>query len=203
MAADAALNNGLSVARLRALLNLLNLLYLLKRGAATPPRALPCRFRHVADVPGVQGQLEVWRLGSLAFLHPTPPVARLSRVPFSVAVEGLALRACTLCSPFSGAATPPLGPSCTFVSAPQGEPSTHSHRFARLPPANQQGGGATPCVFVDTVTAQVRRRCRGVGGSWGRRPVRCGGWSGRRRDRAGRSGDCGFARGPPRPCRRP
>ena len=32
------------------------------------------------------------------------PVARLPRVPFSVAVEGLALRACTLCSPFSGAA---------------------------------------------------------------------------------------------------
>ena len=74
----------------------------------------------------------------MAFLHPTPPVARLSRVPFSVAVEGLALRACTLCSPFSGAATPPLGPSCTFVSAPQGEPSTHSHRFARLPQGRLQ-----------------------------------------------------------------
>ena len=73
MAADAALNNGLSVARLRALLNLLNLLYLLKRGAATPPRALPCRFRHVADVPGVQGQLEVWKFGGLeAWLSCTP-----------------------------------------------------------------------------------------------------------------------------------
>ena len=37
-------------------------------------------------------------------------VARLPRVLFSVAVEGLALRACTLCSPFSGAAlaAPPL-----------------------------------------------------------------------------------------------
>ena len=36
------------------------------------------------------------------------PVARLSRVLFSVAVEGLSLRACTLCSPFSGAQSAPF-----------------------------------------------------------------------------------------------
>ena len=56
---------------------------------------------------------------------------------------------------------------------------------------------------VDTVSERVRRRCRGVGGSWGRRPGRYGGWSGRRRDKAGRNGGRGFARGPLRPCRQP
>ena len=42
----------------------------------------------------------------------TPPVAPQGRSLFSVAVEGLALWACTLRSLFSGAAQPPL-PACT------------------------------------------------------------------------------------------
>ena len=62
---------------------------------------------HVADVPGVQGRVEVWKLGCLEVwlsrCTTISPVARLSGVLFSVAVEGLALWACTLCSPFSGA----------------------------------------------------------------------------------------------------
>ena len=60
---------------------------------------------HVADVPGVQGQLEAWKFRGLEAWFsrwgsaPHFSVARLSRVLFSV-----------LCSPFSGAAlaAPPL-----------------------------------------------------------------------------------------------
>ena len=39
---------------------------------------------HVADVPGVQGQLEAWMLGSLVSLHNDCFVARLPRALFSV-----------------------------------------------------------------------------------------------------------------------
>ena len=46
--------------------------------------------------------LRVSPAGQTFHFPPTAsPVARLPRAPFSVAVEGLALQACTLCSPFS------------------------------------------------------------------------------------------------------
>ena len=59
---------------------------------------------HVADVPGVQGairSLEVWMFGFSVRCFICRPL--VGRSLFSVAVEGLALRACTLCSLFSGA----------------------------------------------------------------------------------------------------
>ena len=68
----------------------------------------------------VQGRLEAWKFRGLeAWLsrwgsapHPyNSSVARLPGALFSVAVEGLALRACTLCSPFSGAALAAPPPS--------------------------------------------------------------------------------------------
>ena len=76
---------------------------------------------HVADVPGVQGKVEVWKLGCLEVwlsrCTTISPVARLSGVLFSVAVEGLALWACTLCSPFSRARKRP-SPAGVWGSAP-------------------------------------------------------------------------------------
>ena len=47
-------------------------------------------------------------MAASAALHGDLFVARLSRVLFSVAVEGLARCACTLCFPFSGARQRPL-----------------------------------------------------------------------------------------------
>ena len=67
---------------------------------------------HVADVPGVQGQLEVWKLGCLEvwFLCTTIVLSRACRaLCFSVAVEGLALWACTLCSLGRASAPSPAG----------------------------------------------------------------------------------------------
>ena len=69
---------------------------------------------HVADVPGVQGQLEVWKLGCLEvwFLCTTIVLSRACRALcflFSVAVEGLALWACTLCSLGRASAPSPAG----------------------------------------------------------------------------------------------
>ena len=47
-----------------------------------------------------KGEVPDWKFSRLEawVLSEVSPVASLSRVPFSVAVEGLALRACTLCS---------------------------------------------------------------------------------------------------------
>ena len=83
----------------------------------------------------VQGQLEVWEFRGLeAWLsrwgsapHPyNSSVARLPGALFSVAVEGLRLRRCTLWSPFSGAAlaAPPLPGR---GAAPHSLPISQSH----------------------------------------------------------------------------
>ena len=65
---------------------------------------------HVADVPGVQGKVEVWKLGCLEVwlsrCTTISPVARLSGVLFSV-----------LCSPFSRARKRP-SPAGVWGSAP-------------------------------------------------------------------------------------
>ena len=111
---------------------------------------------HVADVPGVQGELlpaGVW--GSAPHL-PISESAKISFVSFVfLAVEGLAFWACTVISNHSGSpagGSRPLigfnlrnrrfpssqsffvnlrGSSWFFVSAPQGKPSTLSQRPAR------------------------------------------------------------------------
>ena len=91
--------------------------------ASTPPVSVPLcllcglcvlrnlRFHHTGS-PGRRGRTyrthRTYRTAALPLCMMTSPVARLARVLFSVAVEGLALWACTLCFLFSGAAVPPL-----------------------------------------------------------------------------------------------
>ena len=82
---------------------------------------------HVADVPKGRGNwkfrsLEAWKFGTTP--HPSPRRG----APFSVAVEGLALRACTLRSLFSGAASPPLG-SQRALARPKSATNLRNLRF--------------------------------------------------------------------------
>ena len=66
-------------------------------------QSMACEARHAPTGlrAGRAPLVEVWKFRGLEAwsLHSASPVARLSRVLFSVAVEGLALCACTLCSP--------------------------------------------------------------------------------------------------------
>ena len=110
--------------------------------------------RRRAGGAGESGSLEAWMLGSLAFslynyfacrplvgrsvlrgrgrfgplgLHALFSVLQGAKAPFPC--RGVGQRP----TPLQSAKIPFVnlcGPSCTFVSAPQGEPSTHSHRFA-------------------------------------------------------------------------
>ena len=66
--------------------------------------------------------LEAWKFGTTP--HPSPRRG----APFSVAVEGLALRACTLRSLFSGAASPPLG-SQRALARPKSATNLRNLRF--------------------------------------------------------------------------
>ena len=68
---------------------------------------------------GWQGQNDAVESSGYALTYSGLPVARLSRVLFSVAVEGLALRACTLRSPGRKAplsCTPGTSATCQSMS---------------------------------------------------------------------------------------
>ena len=75
------------------------------------------------------------RMAASAALYDGLFVARLSRVLFSVAVEGLALWACTLCFPFSGARQRPLCPGPCALSCLCGKGRSPGRRSR---PSNQR-----------------------------------------------------------------
>ena len=72
-------------------------------GGLPKNQSMACEARHAPTGlrAGRAPLVEVWKFRGLEAwsLHSASPVARLSRVLFSVAVEGLARCACTLCSP--------------------------------------------------------------------------------------------------------
>ena len=107
----------------------------------------------------VQGRLEAWKFRGLeawfsrwgSAPHPyNSSVARLPGALFSVAVEGLRLRRCTLCSPFSGAAlaAPPLpgrgAAPHTLQSANQPIPLCSLRFFSAFVGAAQRGVSSPP-----------------------------------------------------------
>ena len=93
---------------------------------------------HVADVPGVQGKVEVWKLRGLEVwlsrCTTISPVARLSGVLFSVFRGRGRFGASRLHAPFSGARQRPL----FFVIAAQREASP-SFQASKLPSFPRRG----------------------------------------------------------------
>ena len=86
--------------------------------------------------------LEAWPLRLSPLCTTASPVARRG-VPFSVAVGGLSLRACTLCSPFSGARQRPHSPK----------------RGVRSPPCSYRPPGRTCALRARTARPLRRLLC--------------------------------------------
>ena len=135
-----------------------------RKGAPASPESPESPER----VPGVQGRLEAWKFRGLeAWLsrwgsapHPTTSPSPACRAHlFSVAVEGLALWACTLCSPFSGAAlaAPPLpgreAAPHTLQSANQPIPLCSLRFFSAFVGAAQRGVSSPPKAVARASTS--------------------------------------------------